>query len=65
MTEDEADLLHELKEQYWLDFSKLVASYIRKVPEHLSAELAERLQESSSVYGSKFIEVRIEGSPFS
>jgi hypothetical protein len=51
MTSDELDTLYELKDQYWMEFSKLVNETLRKVPAHLRDHLAMMLQESSSVYG--------------
>ena len=51
MTEEEGDLLHNIKNQYWYDFSELVNSTLLLVPLHLRDSLEEMLQESSSVYG--------------
>lgn len=51
MTEEEGDLLHNIKNQYWYDFSELVNSTLLLVPPHLRDSLEEMLQESSSVYG--------------
>ena len=51
MTEEEGDLLYNLKNQYWRDFSELVNSTLLLVPPHLTDSLEEMLQESSSVYG--------------
>lgn len=51
MTEEEGDLLHNIKNQYWHDFSELVNSTLLLVPPHLRDSLEEMLQESSSVYG--------------
>ena len=53
MTEDQLDLLLETKNQYWLDFSKLVNHTLTKVPVELREYLKEMLQETSSVYGRK------------
>jgi hypothetical protein len=52
ITEDEDDLLHDLKDRYWKDFSKLVSAYLSAAPEHLRDNLAMMMQESSSVYGA-------------
>ena len=51
MTEEEGDLLHNISNQYWFDFSELVNSTLLLVPPHLRDLLEERLQEASSVYG--------------
>jgi hypothetical protein len=51
MTEDEGDLLHNISNQYWYDFSELVNSTLLLAPLHLRDLLEEKLQESSSVYG--------------
>ena len=51
MTEAEGDLLHDIKNQYWRDFSELVSSTLLLAPSHLRDLLEEMLQESSSVYG--------------
>lgn len=51
MTEGDADLLFDVKSQYWHDFSELVNRTLKKVPTHLRDDLMDMLQESSSVYG--------------
>ena len=51
MTEEEGDLLYNISNQYWYDFSELVNSTLLLVPIHLRHLLEEKLQESSSVYG--------------
>jgi hypothetical protein len=51
MTEEEGDLLHNIKNQYWHDFSELVNSTLLLAPSHLHDSLEEMLQELSSVYG--------------
>jgi hypothetical protein len=48
------DLLFELKNEYWIEFSKLIAQTLKKAPAHLHDELLMMLQESSSVYGSGY-----------
>jgi hypothetical protein len=53
MTKDELDLLFSLKNEYWLEFSKLVNATLAKAPKHLRDHLEPMLQESSSVYGRK------------
>lgn len=54
MTEDESELLHNVKNDYWHAFSALVGATLNRVPAHLRDDLLERLQESSSVYGSEY-----------
>jgi len=53
MTEEEIEQLYELKNQYWLEFSKLVNQTLDKAPVHLRGYLLDMLGESSSVYGRK------------
>ena len=50
MTEEAADLLHEIKNRYYRNFSILVNETLREAPEHLRSVLEVMLQESSSVY---------------
>lgn len=50
MTEDEHIMLSELCNDYWHDFSKLVNTYLNKVPNHLKCNLELMLQDHSSVY---------------
>ena len=52
MSEAEGDLLHEVKEAYWLEFSKLVAASLSQVLPVLRPALLAMLQDVSSVYGS-------------
>lgn len=54
MTEKEAVLLLEIKNDYWASFSKLIAESLKKSPKHLHAILLMQLEESSSVHGSKY-----------
>lgn len=51
MTEAEGDLLQEITNQYWRDFSELINSTLLLAPPLLRDLLEEKLQESSSVYG--------------
>lgn len=62
LTEEEDDLLYEIKNQYWHDFSKLVGETLNKVPEKLQDELLMMLQDCSSVYGSEY-EKHLNASP--
>ena len=50
MTEAEGDLLQEITNQYWGDFSELINSTLLLAPPLLRDLLEEKLQESSSVY---------------
>jgi hypothetical protein len=54
MTNKEINLLLKIKNDYWESFSKLVAKSLKKAPKHLHQLLLMQLQESSSVYGSKY-----------
>ena len=51
----DADLLFEVTEKYWLDFSKLVGETLSKVAPDLRDELLMRIQEKSSYYGSCYM----------
>ena len=51
----DADLLFEVTEKYWLDFSKLVGETLSKVAPDLRDELLMRIQEKSSCYGSCYM----------
>ena len=62
MTEDEGDLLYNISNQYWYDFSELVNSTLLLVPEHLRDSLEEKLQESSSVYGRDDVQTYHRGT---
>lgn len=53
MTEEELELLFELKDQYWLKFSELVNETLSRAPQQLRGQLLDMLGESSSVYGRK------------
>ena len=50
MTEEEGDLLFEVKEEYWHAFKTLVRNTLNKVPESLEHELRDMLQDASSVW---------------
>ena len=63
MTEAEGDLLHDIKNQYWHDFSELVSSTLLLAPSHLRDSLEEMLQESSSVYGRNDVHVYEKDHP--
>jgi hypothetical protein len=53
-TWDELDLLHSITEEFWREYSKLVANSLKRAPEHLHDLLLTQLQEKSSVYGSEY-----------
>lgn len=46
------DVLGRLVDTFWLDYSKLIAKYLRAVPESDRVDLCILLQEKSNVYGS-------------
>jgi len=54
MTEEDGELIHEINNQYWQDLSRLIGQTLSRAPARLHPELLERLQESSSVYGSDY-----------
>ena len=54
MTEDEHIALVELGDEYWEEFSKLIADKLKKAPPHLRDIFLSMMQEKSSVYGSKY-----------
>jgi hypothetical protein len=47
---DEADMLHVVASQFYLDFSQLALNTLELVPVELRAELKERMQEHASLY---------------
>jgi hypothetical protein len=63
MTEAEGDLLQEITNQYWRDFSELINSTLLLVPTHLRNLLEEKLQESSSVYGREDVHTYEKDAP--
>lgn len=56
MTEEESILVNQISNEYWTEFSKLVAKHLSRVPRHLQDELLMILQEHSSCYGSNYEE---------
>ena len=50
MTEEEGQLIFEVKEEYWVELGKLVTRQLAKVPVHLEANLLMQMQEASSLY---------------
>jgi hypothetical protein len=52
MTEEEGILLNEIRNEFYIEFSQLVAKHLSRVPEHLRANLLMQLSDTSSVYGS-------------
>jgi hypothetical protein len=63
MTEEEGDLLHNVSNQYWYDFSELVNLTLLSVPAHLRNFLEEKMQESSSVYGRNDVQTYHKEAP--
>ena len=53
-TEKESELLWEVTNQFWHDFSRLCGETVSKVPEHLRDDLLMHMQEHASVYGSNY-----------
>ena len=54
LSEEEADLLHETLEEFWIDFGKLVAEKLNKLPKDLEFFMLMRMQERASVYGTAY-----------
>ncbi len=54
MTEDEHIQLVELGDEFWEEFSKLIAAKLQKAPPHLRDIFLAMMQDKASVYGSKF-----------
>ena len=63
MTEEEGDLLNNISNQYWYDFSELVNSTLLLVPPHLRDLLEQKLQEASSVYGRHDVQAYDKDAP--
>lgn len=56
MTEEQLDLLYNLKNKYYHAHAKLIAAVIEQAPKELQSNLLDILGESSSVYGSRYNE---------
>jgi hypothetical protein len=54
LSEEEADLMHETLEEFWIDFGKLVAEKLNKLPKDLEFFMLMRMQERASVYGTAY-----------
>jgi len=52
MTEEQGEMLHEAKNEFYIKFSMLVAKQLAKLPVELEEEAKMHFQESCSVYGS-------------
>jgi len=52
MTEEHADMLHEVTDQFYTEFSHLVARNLAKLPDDLRWRALEYFQDKCSVYGS-------------
>ncbi len=50
--EDRLDLLHKAKDDFWLNFSKLIADHLKTLPPELHDDALMMFGEASSVYGS-------------
>lgn len=53
MTEAELELLSDLKDKFWLEFSDLCNRYIAMAPPHLKAHATMVLGDVTSIYGRK------------
>lgn len=63
MTEDEAIQLNNICNEFWVEFSKLVArSLDQNTSPDLEDPLLEKLGEHSSVYGSDYAKYRTRGN---
>jgi hypothetical protein len=54
MTEDEHILLNEVGNQFYEDFSRLVAEALMKLPDNLRYDALDHLGDMTSVYGSNY-----------
>lgn len=54
LTEEQDLMLHNICEEYWKEFSQLVAKHLTKAPLEFQRELLIRLEDKSSVHGSDF-----------
>lgn len=52
MTQEEADLMHALAQDFYEAFSKLVNETVRKAPESIRDELIATMQDHASVYAA-------------
>lgn len=51
MTEAELDLVYDLKNRFWLEFSQLCYRYLNQVPESIRKDFKMMLGEATSIYG--------------
>lgn len=52
MTEEEGIELHRLRNEFYEDYGRLVAKYVKQVPERLKSELLYDIQDTSNVFSS-------------
>lgn len=58
MTENESITLNDICNEFWVEFSKLVAQTLDRTTPDLEDLLLEKLGEHSSVYGSDYAKYR-------
>lgn len=54
MSEEEYEKLVTLGDEFWEEFSKLIAAKLKKTPSHLREVFLAMMQDKASVYGSKY-----------
>ena len=54
MNEEQEELLHNLKEEFYNKYSELVGTYILKAPAELQYEFMAMLQEKSNVFSCNY-----------
>jgi hypothetical protein len=64
MTSDEHDQLHNICEDYWKEFSQLVAKHLGRAPHHLQDQLLLMIEDRSSAHGSDFTRYMKRPPPF-
>jgi len=52
MSEEESELLHEMNNEFWENYSKLIGETLSKLPDDLHDDALVIMQDASSVYGS-------------
>jgi hypothetical protein len=54
MTESEGELVWKMGNEFYLEYGKLVAQTLAKVPKNIRDEMMDNIQEKSNVFSSCF-----------
>ncbi len=64
MTEGDHIMLNKICNEYWAEFSVLVAKHLEKAPRRLQDILLVMLEDRSSAHGSDFVRHMKQPPPF-